>query len=81
MCGMAMFLLVLFIFQTCMVLVMQRLLSRSHKRQAEWKAMVDQSIANFKDMESAFQNVMDANKSLAETNTRLENMVKRSLSV
>jgi hypothetical protein len=37
---MAMFLLVLFIFQTCMVLAMQRLLSRSHKRQAEWSAMV-----------------------------------------
>jgi Na+-transporting methylmalonyl-CoA/oxaloacetate decarboxylase gamma subunit len=41
MCGMAMFLLVLFIFQTCMVLAMQRLLSRSHKRDAEWKAMVE----------------------------------------
>jgi Na+-transporting methylmalonyl-CoA/oxaloacetate decarboxylase gamma subunit len=41
MCGMAMFFLVLFLFQTCMVLAMQRLLSRSHKRDAEWKAMVD----------------------------------------
>jgi hypothetical protein len=76
---MAMFFLVLFIFQTCMALAMQRLLSRSHKRQAEWSAMVDQFIENFNKMKSANDSLMKANDSLTETNERLEGMVRRSI--
>ena len=45
MCGLALFLFVIFLFEAVAVVLMSRLMARGRKREKDWKIMVDDLLA------------------------------------